>query len=81
MTCDRHASGTARDAAAHHQAAAELSTRLAERGTGITSALCHLAATRKTAVSYSVHAEKLAPGIQLKNATHLAIVRRLAYCV
>jgi len=80
MTCNRLAYGTARDAAARHQTAAELSTRLGERGTGITSAVCQLDATRKTAM-YSVHAEKLAPRIQLKNAIHLAIVRRLVYCV
>jgi len=63
MWC-RYASRWARDANAHHQIAAELSTRLAERGARITSAVCHVAATRKTS-AHSVHAEKLAAEIRL----------------
>jgi len=54
----RDAPSRARDAAAHHQAAAELSTRLAQRGVGITPAVRHAAEARQTG-THSVHAEKL----------------------
>lgn len=72
VCCYRHASGRARDATAHHQTAAELSAWLAERGTGIASAIRHSVEARETSAN-TVHTESLAARVRLKDTHYTSL--------